>query len=284
MSDFGYQNKAQSQLNISYNSLERYLQTLEKAIRTEDPYYRSLGVIHNGQYQQLNANILQIENEFYSRIRPKRVSRLSERPTQSLKRAGIEYIEVRTLDINPFSPIGFDSSQMAFIDTLLLSCLFSDSPPITAREKGENQANFSRVVRQGRHPKVCLSVKASYQPIKQVTHKILQQMEFFAQQLDRHYGIHEHIQTLKQLTEQLNDLETTYSGRILSTLKDKKLSFLSYSQGLSQSYKKEFLKKPLSKERLDYYQTIAQSSHQKQKWIEENDSMDFCAYLASYYD
>ena len=55
---------------VSVNSLEEYVRDLTHAITTPHPPYEALGVKVDGEYRQLNANILQIENEYYSFIRP----------------------------------------------------------------------------------------------------------------------------------------------------------------------------------------------------------------------
>jgi len=283
MSDLGYQNKVQSQLNVGYNSLQSYISALEKAIRTEDPYYRDLGVKKDGEYQQLNANILQIENEFYGSIRPKRVSISGERPTKSLKLHGVEYIEVRALDINPFSPVGIDSSQMAFLDSFLLCSLFAKSEPITAREKGENTANFDRVVLKGRHPDLCLTVQNNCVPLADIANSILDEISPFAKMLDATYSTTEHSSVIERLKSQLLDLDQTFSGRIVKEIESRKEGFFPYALELSQAHKKQFIDDPLSQERLAYYQKIAEESHQKKSDMEANDSLSFEAFLESYY-
>ncbi len=284
MSDLGYQNKVQSQLNIGYNCLESYVAGLEKAIRTEDPYYQELGVKdNNGDYQQLNANILQIENEFYGSIRPKRVAKSGERPSKALKLYGVEYIEVRALDINPFSPIGVDSSQMAFIDSFLLCCLFAKSEPITAREKGENSDNFSRVVLNGRHPDLCLTVQNNCEPLAKVTGEILQAIKPFAKMLDNVYSTADHETVISQLTAQLSNLDQTFSGRIVKSIEERKTGFFPYALELSQQYKQQFKDDPLSADRLKFYQTVAEQSHLKKTEIEDLDNINFEAFLANYY-
>ena len=75
MSDLGYSNKNQSRINISLNSLDEYVRDLTDAIRRPEPEYKRIGVKVDGKYRQQNANLLQIENEYYSSIRPKRVAR-----------------------------------------------------------------------------------------------------------------------------------------------------------------------------------------------------------------
>lgn len=283
MSDLGYQNKVQSQLNVGYNCLESYVDALESAIRTEDPYYRDMGVIKDGHYQQLNANILQIENEFYGSIRPKRVSVSGERPTKALKLHGIEYVEVRALDINPFSAIGVDSTQIAFLDSFLLCSLFAKSEPISAREMGENRDNFDRVVRKGRHPDLCLTVQNNCVPLKEIASNILNEIKPFAKLLDNTYSTKEHSLVVAQLTDQLSDLDQTFSGRIVKEIEAKKQGFFPFAFELSQQHKSEFIANPLTSEQLKHYQAIAKQSHQKKQQIENSDSISFEQFLENYY-
>ena len=127
MSDLGYQNSAQSNLNVNFNSLAEYTQALETAIRTPDPYYEKLGVRDGTQWKQLNANLLQIENEFYAPMRPKRVSH--DRPAKGLRQQGVEYIEMRLFDLNPMVDIGITPEQGCFADVFLQLRLFRDSAP-----------------------------------------------------------------------------------------------------------------------------------------------------------
>ena len=86
-----------------------------------------------GEYNQLATTLLQIENEFYGTIRPKRVIRSGERPLHALRERGVEYVEVRCMDLDPFVPVGIEAPTMRFIDVFLLHCLLSDSPPDTPR-------------------------------------------------------------------------------------------------------------------------------------------------------
>jgi glutamate--cysteine ligase len=284
MSDLGYQNKVQSKLNVGYNCLDSYIEALEQAIRTEDPYYLDIGVKKDGDYQQLNANILQIENEFYGSIRPKRVSVSGERPTKSLKQHGIEYVEVRALDINPFSPIGLDSSQMAFLDSFLLCSLFAESDPITAREMGENTDNFDRVVQNGRHPDLCLTVQNNCVPLADLANNILDEINPFAEMLDNTYQSDEHVSVIADLKEQLTNLDRTFSGRIVKAIEQRSDGFFPYALEQSQMHQKEFLNNPLSAERQAYFEHVAEQSHVDKKIIEESDKITFEEFLASYYE
>ncbi|MCS6730686.1 glutamate--cysteine ligase, partial [Proteus mirabilis] len=120
LSDIGYSNSNQEQLNIGLNSLDDYLSGLKKAIRTSSPAFEQMGVKVSGEYQQLNSNILQMENELYAPIRPKRVPEENEKVYEALSQRGVEYVEVRALDINPYSAVGISEDQVRFLDLFLV--------------------------------------------------------------------------------------------------------------------------------------------------------------------
>lgn len=92
MSDLGYTNSAQSSLNICYNSLPSYVASVRQAIQTPSAQYANIPAGENGNYQQLNANVLQIENELYSPIRPKQIARSGEKPTDALSSLSLIHI------------------------------------------------------------------------------------------------------------------------------------------------------------------------------------------------
>ncbi|MGL5048313.1 MAG: glutamate--cysteine ligase, partial [Shewanella sp.] len=152
MSDLGYTNKEQEQLNISYNSLPEYLAGVNAATKMPSANFANIGVKVDSEYRQLNANVLQIENEFYSPIRAKRVTRSGEKPSEALARGGVEYIEVRALDVNPFSPIGIEATQVRFLDLFLLYCLLTPSPKSDVSEETRLSSNLNAVVLEGRKP------------------------------------------------------------------------------------------------------------------------------------
>jgi glutamate--cysteine ligase len=156
MSDLGYNNQTQASISISLNRLDEYIRDLGDAIRTPEPAYEKIGIIRDGEYQQLSTNKLQIENEYYSPIRPKRVARSGERPTAALRRGGIEYVEIRSLDINVADPAGVNQNTMRFIEAFLIYCLLDESPPFDAASYEETLQNQSLTAKRGREPGLAL--------------------------------------------------------------------------------------------------------------------------------
>mgnify|MGYP004715009245 CR=1 FL=1 len=149
MSDLGYQSEAQASLTPCYNDLESYTDSLRQAVATPYPPYVEVGTHKDGEWVQLNTNVLQIENEYYSNIRPKRVAYTGERPIQALVARGVQYVEVRCLDINPFLPVGIDLTQSRFLDAFLLLCALDDSPQLDNAECTQCSSNFLSVSRRG---------------------------------------------------------------------------------------------------------------------------------------
>src|SRR6185437_10990641 len=185
MSDIGYRNKNQAGLSVSVKSLEEYVRDLSGAIGTPYPPYEKIGVKVDGEYRQLNANILQIENEYYSFIRPKRIARSGERPTKALQRAGVEYVEVRALDVSAFDPVGVNQNKLRFLEAFLALCLLRESPPIGESEQRALDKNHVTVARRGREPGLTLWREGEDVPMADWARELLDSMTGICEILDR---------------------------------------------------------------------------------------------------
>ena len=177
MSDIGYKSKNQANLKIDYNSIDGYVSSLSAAINTPYPEYEKIGTLVDGEYRQLNSNILQIENEFYSTMRPKQIAQSGEKPTLALKRRGVRYIEMRSLDLDLFNPIGIDEDKARFIEALLLTCLLQDSPKTSDQEQQVNNANQLAVANFGRKPGLELNKNNQKILLKDWAAEILESMQ-----------------------------------------------------------------------------------------------------------
>jgi glutamate--cysteine ligase len=153
MGRLGYQSEAQATLAVSYNSLDSYAASLHEALTQPYAAYEKIGIRNlGGEYNQLATTLLQIENEFYGTIRPKRVIRSGERPLHALRERGVEYVEVRCMDLDPFEPVGIGAATMRFIDIFLLHCLLAPSAPDTPAEIVALGRNQHRTAAFGRQP------------------------------------------------------------------------------------------------------------------------------------
>jgi len=284
MSDLGYQNKVQEQLKICFNSLSNYVNTLRHAIATPWQDYRRLGVNEGGEWRQLNANILQIENEYYSDIRPKRVARHDETPSQALEARGVEYIEVRCLDLNPFLPLGVDETQVRFLDTFLMWCLLSESPWIPDDECDRLDDNRRLVVERGRDPALRLLQDGRHRSIADWGGEILAEMAPVAELLDRLEEGEPHGESLAALTPLLEDPALTPSGRLLARLESTGESFLEAMLGLAREQAEGFRETPMDPAREALFDDLVASSRDQQADLEAADAEDFDTFLARYFE
>ena len=283
MSDLGYHNDAQAGLDISYNSLGEYVSSLQHAIRTPYAPYEKIGVQKNGVYQQLNTNILQIENEFYSSIRPKRVTRSGERPTCALSQRGVEYIEMRCVDLDPFNPVGISESQIQFLDVFALYCLLQESPPITDKEKQCNQDNLQAIVTQGRDPSLRLSSPCTQAPFQHWAQEHLNNMLDVAKLFDLAHGNDQHSKVVKQQMEKLHNPALTPSAQVMRSLQQRDQSFYEFAVECAQDHKKHFMNQPLSSESVTPFLREAKLSLEKQLRTEAEDEISFEQYLTDFF-
>lgn len=283
MSDLGYTNSAQSALNVSYNNLPDYIKGLQQAISTPSAEYQSIGVKVDGEYQQLNANILQIENEFYSTIRPKRTTQSGERPTCALAKRGVEYIEVRALDVNPFSAVGITAEQMRFLDLFLLYCLLEQSPLMSAEEQNRVDNNLRKVVTDGRRINLELLDGEHPRLMQDWAEEIFAALMPLAHCFDEVHGGDSYQAVLKQFYLSLLDPAQTYSGKVLNQLIAAQQDNSSVSLSLSETYRQQLLKGDYQFYSEAEFLQMAKTSLSEQSAIEQKDSISFDDYLKQYF-
>lgn len=283
MSDLGYQSNAQAGITPCYNSLQNYTDSLLKAVSTPYSDYVAQGT-HDakGQWQQINTNILQIENEYYSSIRPKRIPAGDERPVQALINQGIQYVEARCLDINPFLPLGIDLPQSRFLDSFLLYCALEDSPLFDAQECPETRQNFQTVVNRGRTPGLHLSRLGQPISLQDWANQLLEAIAPCARLLDEAAGHQEHSQALQLQAAKVADSSLTPSAQLLALMQQNNHSFAQTALQLSQQHAQELRARPLSAERLAHYQQLAEDSKQAQVQLEAEPQQDFDQFMQAW--
>jgi glutamate--cysteine ligase len=283
MSDIGYRNKNQSTLSVSVNSLDEYVRDLSRAISTPYAPYEKLGVKVDGEYRQLNANILQIENEYYSFIRPKRIARSGERPTKALHRAGVEYVEVRALDVSAFDPVGVNQNKLRFLEAFLALCLLRGSEPISRGEQEALDTNHLTVARRGREPNLKLNREGRDVLMTEWARELLDSMQGVCEMLDHGESARPYSSALEQQRAKVDEVERTPSARMLAEMRQTGESFFQLALRMSKQHKDYFLGLyPPNESRLAEFAMEAEESHLAQRRIEAADSMSFDAYLAHY--
>ena len=284
MSDLGYQNNAQSSLAISYNNLDEYVETLTHAIKTPETAYEKMGVMDAaGNYQQLNANILQIENEYYSSIRPKRTISKGERPTTALQKRGVEYIEIRALDLNPFEPVGINQQEIRFLDLFATYCLLMESPQLEKCDLAASKINLQKVVYEGRNTGIELCRWGKSVTLKGWASEKLAQMQPIAELFDRAHGGNDYADALARQQEKIHTPDATPSARILEKLEGRKQSFFQFAMNQALAHRDHFLSRQRCDETNARLEQLAASSLTEQAAWEQENEPPFSEYLADYF-
>ncbi len=283
MGDLGYISKAQDELNISYNSIEEYCSGLQKALTKSHPPYERLGEFKGDTRIQLNTSVIQIENEYYSTIRPKRVCPSGERPINVLRSEGIEYLELRCVDLDPYCPIGIKRDQIDFMDVFLLFCLVEDSPNIDAEEAEEIKSNHQKIINHGRSEnleithegKTVKALDAAQSMLSELLHVASYSGKSLFENKENKWE-----ESMLLQKEKLNSLETTLSGKILSQMADKKQSFRKFGEDLASEHSAYF--ENYSSKNKELFSQAAQESIKDQDKIESTDEMNFESFLKEF--
>ena len=281
MSGLGYQNNAQEGLFVCFNGLPTYTQTLKQAMNQSMPEYEKIGVKEDGVYKQLNTNLLQIENEYYSDIRPKRNSKNGEKPLTALNEYGVEYIEVRCLDLNPFTPLGIDEEQIHFMDLFLAHCLLHPSPNLSEAECKEVEQNHRQVVVSGRDPEFKLMRNGLPVLLSDWGKELMAELKPLAQIMDEKSGSQKYVPALSNMEKRILNSELTPSAQILNAMAEKNQTFVEFALGQTEEISKKYEQK-ISLDQQDYWYEESANSLKKQEKIEQDDLVRFDQYLSEY--
>ena len=284
MGPLGYQSDAQRSLAVSYNCLTSYASSLRHALTEAYPQYEKIGVRDgNGEYRQLSTTLLQIENEFYGTIRPKRPIRRGERPLHALTERGVEYVEVRSLDVDPFSPIGIDRVTMRFLDVFLLHCLLDDSPPDTPEEIAVIAQNQYKVAERGRETGLQLQRNGEAVGLAEWGRALLAACEPIADALDGAQGTDAHRRAIDEAAARLADPETTPSAQVLREMHESFAdSYVDFALARSVRHRQEILARPFPADTAARLAALAEESLAQQRSIEDGDRVPFEEFRQQY--
>ena len=284
MGRLGYQSEAQASLAVSYNSLDGYGASLQDALTRPYPAYEAIGVRNpGGDYNQLATSLLQIENEFYGTIRPKRVIFPGERPLHALRERGVEYIEVRLMDLDPFEPVGITAQTMRFLDVFLLHCLLTDSPPDTPREIGELGRNQHRAAARGREPGLQLEHQVGLVTLQDWGAQVLAQCAAIGAALDDAHGCNDYGAALDAARAALSDPAVLPSSRVLQVMASAHdNSYVRFVRFRSEQTRQALLDLPFGSDQQARFDAMAQESVRAQRAIEAADTLAFEVYREQY--
>ena len=278
MSDLGYRNGDQARWAISANSLEEYLAGMRTALTTEHPAFAAIGVRADGDYRQLNTHILQIENEYYSNVRPKPPKTSTLRPLLALERGGIEYIEVRTLDLSVADPVGVNQAELRLLEAMLIYCLLADSPSISASEQAEIAERERRVALHGRQPDLRLPHEGGQHPLRDIGLALLDELLPVAALLDT--DNEGYVAAIEAQRAALVDPNVTPSARFLAAMREHGGGFFDYVRSLAAAHREYLLALPVNAERERAFDALAGESLAAAHALERDRRVGFDEYLA----
>ncbi|MFW5823858.1 MAG: glutamate--cysteine ligase [Marinobacter sp.] len=282
MGDLGYHNNAQSSLNICFNELKTYTETLERAIHTSWPEYEKIGTRRGDRFIQINTSILQIENEYYSAVRPKRTTKRGEKPIQALESRGVEYIEVRCLDLDPFSPLGLNAPQVDFLDLFLLGCLLQDSPRIGDAECELLDDNYTDVVNEGRNPGLKITRCDRSLAVTDAGREALDELDALAEQLDQWQGGSQYRQALAVQREKLEHPSLLPSARVLDAMEATGRGHREWTLELSREHQRNLREAVPDEGVRAEFERMTRTSLEEQRAMERADSDSFEHFLENY--
>ncbi len=286
MGRLGYQSDAQSSLSVSYNSLDGYAASLQDALTRPYPAYEQVGVMNpGGEYNQLSTTLLQIENEFYGTIRPKRTIRSGERPLHALRERGVEYIEVRCMDLDPFEPVGIAASTMRFLDIFLLHCWLTDSPDDTPQELGALARNQHRTASAGREPGLKLERRGGEVALRDWGRELLAEFAPIARKIDQTLGGSLYQEALAQSVQRWDRPDDLPSARVLAEMRaGHRFSHLDFVAARSVAARDHVLDLPVAEGLMARFEQSARASLDAQAAIEAADTVDFETFRQQYLD
>lgn len=286
LGDIGYQNRREEEsgVDIDFQTLTNYIATLEQAIDTSCPRYERIGVEENGYYKQLNTMLLQIENEYYCSVRPKVIPDGLEKPVRALQRRGIEYIELRSVDLNVFDPLGVNEQQLYFLEALMIYALLQPSPVMTKDVAALVENNLQLVAHSGRDPKLTLTRKDSKVGLRDWANRILYDMQEICSWLDensatgRCYSL-----ALKRQQDKVAGLVEIPSTRMLDIMRGNKESFFEFAMRQSQMVAQHFHDRPLASEKQQHFDALAAKSWKQFEQISAEPRQPFDVFLQDYF-
>lgn len=285
MGDIGYTNSKEKGVGIKacYNSLDAYIESLIHAIETPSPVWEKIGVMVNGRYEQLNTNILQIENEYYSTVRPKQVLEGVEKPVNALKQRGVRYVELRSLDVNAYHPLGVSEEQLRFLKAFMIFCTLQDSPPINLQEQREIDQNIGGAAHRGRDPSLYLSRQGREIRLRDWALEVLDAMSGICELLDAQDSGDEYRSALEAQRAAVKDPGLTPSARMLAEMEAEGEGFFQFARRMSLQHRDYFDTIKLPEQRNAEFMREAAASHERQAAIEAADGVSFETFLENYF-
>lgn len=273
LSNMGYSNSEQSSHPVSFNSKRVFLTDLHQALTKPSERYK-----HLNKEKQLNASVLQLENELYGLVRPKIVSE-ELRPLMAMCHHGVQYIELRSLDNNPYLPLGISEEQSHFLDIFLTYCALAPSADITGEEQVLIARRQELVATQGRKPGLMLPTLQGERSLVAIGEELLAAMNPVANMFDSAFATDVYAKGVAQEKTKFSNGDLTPSAKVLTDMKKYHLSHTAFVQQLSDLHMKQHVENAIKQEDMDNLITLASGSLLAQAQMEAQQEVSFDQFI-----
>ncbi len=271
-------------LSVSHMDVESYISDIIGHVCTPHPPYQDMGIRdENGHFQQLSAARLQIENEFYSTVRPKQIAEQGELPIYALRQRGIRYLELRSVDVNLQDPVGVSLSQVAMLEMLMMFAWLDTPSPLPASDIEVCSRNVQTVAHRGREPGLTLEGAQGEVALEQWGRSILDALVPIAQWLDSERTDALYVPALQAQVDKFDDPDLTPAAQMIAGIQ-KSGSFFDHANELSREHGDWLKNTPQDAQLQEKLRQLVGESRAKQAQMEEGSVTRFEDFLAAYLD
>src|SRR6056300_1665649 len=188
--------------------------------------------------------------------------------------AGIEYLELRGIDVNPFIPEGINENKIKLLDIYIIHSLISESPEFSDKEIEEIRTNQKVMVENGRSKDLKLRLNGIQIPLAKLQNIFCDELTQVADAMDEYRPGY-----ANALRAEMN-IDTLPSERIMNEIESQNLSFQEYALIQSKKIAQEH-RSSLNNDFSGLAQN-ANNSLKDLKNLKENMGMDINKYVELY--
>ncbi|MFK7858873.1 MAG: glutamate--cysteine ligase [Granulosicoccus sp.] len=284
MGKIGYRYREDQPIDLSvrHTSLDAYIEDVIGHVSTEHPAYKAMGLLdEKGEFQQLSTSRLQIENEFYSTVRPKQIPDDGELPIHALRQRGIRYLELRSVDVDLAQPNGLGLEQIAMLEMLMMFAWLATPAQLDASELQACTRNVQTVAHRGREPGLQLEAAHGLVGLGDWGKQILETLSPIAHWLDQDREEPFYVSALDQQMDKLTNPDLTPSAIMLQGIKQTG-SFFEYAQSMSRQHHDHYQNLPVNTDIQGILADKVTESFAKQSQMESDSHGDFKKFLDNY--
>ena len=213
-SSYGYKNK--KDYYVSYNSIGEYASDIKNLVKDKE---------------------IQSIKEYYNPIRLKSLG--SEDMLESLLHKGIDYLEVRLLDLDPLSIQGVSKETLYLVHLFMIYTLLKENKEITYKDQEEFFKNHDMVALKGRNEEAVIHENGVPVLLKDKGREILSEMDEIVEILFSNNEEFKNV--IKRALEKINNPHDTISEKLIKDIKEE--GYINFHMRLAKEYLNNFKNK-----------------------------------------